>query len=140
MPDTCWQFIILQIVGFAIDESVRFLEMIPERIMKSDKYLLAISTYALAISNSTQKAKFLDWLLTEAIENKGTFFSTFFINKLYVFIVFYHKIRILITHLFSIKIISGPGKYSVLEKKHLCDDVYVSSDFFVFVIYVVSNT
>lgn len=53
--------------------------------MKSDKYLLATSTYALAISNSNQTAKVLEWLLTEATENTSTYYL--FIQLRYVIIV-----------------------------------------------------
>ena len=62
----------LQDVEVAIDASKTFLEMMPEDIMRSDKYLLAISTYALAMSNSRQKGKFMGWLLEGAKGNKGT--------------------------------------------------------------------
>ena len=62
----------LQDVEISIDASITFLERMPENIMKSDKYLLAISTYALAMSNSHQKGKFMGWLLDGAERNKGT--------------------------------------------------------------------
>jgi len=79
----------LQDVEVAIGASKTFLEMMPEDIMRSDKYLLAISTYALAMSNSRQKGKFMGWLLEGANGTKGTS-SNFCVSYFYCFIVTFY--------------------------------------------------
>jgi len=69
----------LQAVESVIKKSVGYLESKTENELKSDLYLLAQSTYALALSNSNIKTTFMRWL-----KEKATIKKSMYSNKLYL--------------------------------------------------------
>ncbi|XP_060569312.1 venom factor-like [Ruditapes philippinarum] len=64
------------IVSASFDRSVHYIERLPERKLKNNPYLLAITTYALALSDSTKTYTFVKYLKDiKKIDREGTFWG-----------------------------------------------------------------
>ncbi|WAR23941.1 CO3-like protein [Mya arenaria] len=61
-------------VDQAVSNAIDYLEALPLGNLQNNKYMLAITTYALALSNSKQKGKLKDLLLTAATETDDMMF------------------------------------------------------------------
>jgi len=66
---------LFQLVNAAIADSIRFLENTPDNVIRSNKYMLAITTYALALSKSKEKTQHMEWLMDAAIVDDSKSFK-----------------------------------------------------------------
>jgi len=66
---------LFQLVNAAIADSIRFLENTPDNVIRSNKYMLAITTYALALSKSKEKTQHMKWLMDTAIVDDSKSFK-----------------------------------------------------------------
>lgn len=55
-----------------IERTQEYLERLSGQILKNDPYLLAMTTYALAMTNSRKKYQLKDWLLSVRKTDGGT--------------------------------------------------------------------
>ena len=58
----------------AIADSIKFLENTPDNIIRSNNYMLALTTYAFALSKSKEKIQHMKWLKDAAIVDDSKFF------------------------------------------------------------------